>query len=115
MNKHYFWLCSYPLEIGSVVAPGNWGRILSLYTNQHNILLYLREQVFERVRLEKFFNRPSRLKSTFMCETQQDSIKFKQSTGRQFDSIFEIEILGNKPIFRSDWVQTNFPSNICAC
>jgi hypothetical protein len=31
ITEKYYLACSYPLEVGSVVLPGNWGRIVGMY------------------------------------------------------------------------------------
>jgi hypothetical protein len=51
MNQPYYFACSYPLEIGSVVLPGNWGRIVAMYNTLGfgNPWIQYREDVFERV------------------------------------------------------------------
>lgn len=109
--QKYYWLCSYPLKEGSIVSSGNWGRILSQY-NQQNCHFgnVAREYIFEKVRLEKFPEKPSRLKSTFLCESLEKAKQFKQEANRVFDLIYEVEIIGNQStIYRADWQLANFP------
>lgn len=108
-NRKYYWLCSYILESGSIILPGNWGRMVKEYTNQNNLFIYYREQLFEEVRLKSYSNLPSRLTSTFLCENIESLKAFKQSTNRYFDLTYEVELLDDKPIFETDWTYANFP------
>lgn len=92
----YFFCCSYPLANGSVVEPGNWGRILRSYNlTQPNTMLspwlLLRETAFELVRFRQFPTLPSRLEAVFVCENRQDLETFK-SNGRILDISYEVEL-----------------------
>lgn len=114
-NQKYYWLCSYPLEEGSVVLPGNWGRIVNLYKSDGPVLLHLRERIFEEVRLRSFSNLPSRMKSNFLFESLEQAKAFKNNeTGRYLDILYEVEIIDHgKPQFRGDlnvfhWPPTPF-------
>ena len=94
MMGKYFYLCSYPLKIGSIVLPGNWGRILKLYTpNSGNAWLIVREKIFEEIRLSQFSTKPSRLEANFLCENKEDIIAFRKETNRLFDLAYEVEIV----------------------
>lgn len=63
----YYHAAPLPLSPGSIVQPGNWGRMLSTYkTNQSNGWLLAREFVFETIRVSEAPNRPSRLSSAFV-------------------------------------------------
>jgi|GEM_PF-757722 len=100
----YYWLCSYRLEVGSIVKPGNWGRIIKMYTpqnNNHHAFIAAREYVFELVRRENFSDKPSRLESTFLCKTMEDAQELHQKN-RQFDLIYEVELVNNDQIFETD-------------
>jgi len=97
---NYFYLCSYPIEAGSVILPGNWGRILQFYPliNQNNWWLLLREMVFENIRLNEFSKLPSRLNSIFLCKDYNNIVDFKNKTGRILDLIYEVELLDGKAL-----------------
>jgi hypothetical protein len=90
-----FFLCSYPLAPGSVVEPGNWGRILRNYGLSHpnNCWMPLREYVFEGVRLKSHASKPSRLTSLFLFETIQDAQEFQKVGARPFDLLYEVVLL----------------------
>lgn len=54
---------------GSTILPGNWGRIVTTTGVRHT--KWEMEQEFERVRVERFPDRPSRLQSAFCCPTEE--------------------------------------------
>jgi hypothetical protein len=65
------------LRRGSVIEPGNFGRILGLGGANHN--LHARERVLEEVRVAEFPNLPSRLNSAFYCATAEDADWFRRN------------------------------------
>jgi hypothetical protein len=95
MTSQYYFACSYLLEVGSVVLPGNWGRILRMYTTSGfgNAWIQYREDVFEKVRRDEYPNKPSRLKSIFVCETEQGLRDFMQQTGRNIDLLYAVSLM----------------------
>lgn len=102
-DRRYFYACSYPLEPGSIVRPGNWGRILRLESiTPQSSWVILREQVFEAVRAREFPNCPSRLEATFLCETVQAIQSFQQTAGRPYDLCYEVELVdAHRPLHRT--------------
>lgn len=105
-QKTYFWLCSYPLAPGSVVEPGNWGRFLRLYqfNDFQRVCRLLEEEIFERVRISNYSDRPSRYKCNFLCEDYNQIVKFRDVAGRSRDLIFEVQIVErNTLLFKTDW------------
>src|ERR1700681_2787150 len=65
-----------PLRLapGSVIQPGNWGRVLHRYENATvtqqlfgNAWILARELKFENVRLQNFPEKPSRFDAAFCC------------------------------------------------
>lgn len=64
------------LDIGSIILPGNYGRIINLMGNGHP--LWQREQTLEEVRQQCYPVKPSRLRSTFCC-TSLDTARFYMS------------------------------------
>lgn len=100
----YYWLCSYKLEVGSIVKPGNWGRMIKMYTPQNNhsqAFIAAREFIFESVRSKNFPDKPSRLECTFLCKNFQDAQELHQKN-RQFDLIYEVEIIDDGQVFETD-------------
>jgi hypothetical protein len=61
------------LEIGSVILPGNYGRIIYARGKTHP--LWDRERTLEQVRKQRYSAKPSRLTSTFSC-TSLDTARF---------------------------------------
>lgn len=100
--KRYYWSCSYPLGEGSIILPGNWGRMLQQYTLNDNIPNLLKEQIFETERLQSHLDKPSRFKSIFLCK-DRESLKAFQRTGRRFDLSYEVSIVDDVKLFESNW------------
>lgn len=108
--QKYYWLASYPLEEGSIVLPGNWGRMLSFYQSDGAVIMYLREKILEEIRVREFPNLPSRMTSIFLCENIESAKSFRDTNGRFADILYEVEIVDKeKPLFRTDWNLLNWP------
>lgn len=58
------------LAPGSVIEPGNFGRIIRQHGAAHN--LYRREMAYETVRQQHFQSRPSRLDCLFCFPTEEE-------------------------------------------
>lgn len=103
--KKYYWLGSYPLASGSIVEPGNWGRIINLYNiqNAQSAFVAAKEFIFENIRVETYPERPSRLSCLFLCEDLASAKDFQEKNGRINDIIYEVEIVGKDEVFRTDW------------
>jgi hypothetical protein len=56
---------------GSIIEPGNFGRIIKRYSAAHN--LYRREMTYEAIRQQHFPWRPSRLDCLFGFPTEQEA------------------------------------------
>jgi hypothetical protein len=61
------------LGAGSVIMPGNYGRIIRATGKAHPY--WERERVLEEVRKQRYSKKPSRLTSTFCC-TSLDTARF---------------------------------------
>jgi len=110
--KKYYWLASYILSPGSIIEPGNWGRIINKYPiySEAAKTIGLREFIFEVERLKNFSDRPSRLESLFLFENEELAKKFQKT--RSFDLIYEVEIIDEtKNYFEGEMMLTNFPQN----
>ncbi|WP_225031761.1 hypothetical protein [Paraburkholderia sp. XV] len=91
----YFHLCSVQLSPGSVIEPGNWGRIIELYpqdANVHNAWRVAAEQVFEMTRLQLAPNAPSRLTSAFAFFSQADAEQQRAQMG-WINMLYEVELV----------------------
>lgn len=77
------------LEPGSVIRPGNYGRVLKRVGPMHP--LWLREQFLELIRTQEFPDKPSRLNSAFACQDLTAARFFRDqfcATG----IIYEVEV-----------------------
>lgn len=93
MSDTYYYACSYPLGEGSTVLPGNWARVLKLYTpNYGDPWTVVREKIFEEVRAMHYKEKPSRFHSLFVCETQEAIVEFIQTNQRVMDIPYEVEL-----------------------
>lgn len=105
----YYLLCSYPLSPGSIIEPGNWGRMLNLYTPNQNLAGAYREQIYEKIRMASFPDKPSRLECIFLCETLEEATSFRNETQRIFDIIYKVKLVDSSAtIFRTDWKNIGF-------
>jgi hypothetical protein len=83
--------CITPLEVGSVILPGNWGRIIKLYTSaEGNVHIAYREKILEDHRQANFPNKPSRLDGVFGCRDLMDAIQYKLENAR-WSIIYRVE------------------------
>lgn len=66
-----------PLENGSIIQPGNWGRVLKTYVSgRGDLAIAFRERVLEDVRLAHFPHKPSRLSSIFLIPELNDMLEY---------------------------------------
>ncbi|MGN7802936.1 hypothetical protein ACTJKE_09395 [Ensifer sp. 22521] len=82
-----------PLGEGSIILPGNWGRIVTAIGPEHP--KWEMEQIFERVRVERFPNLPSRLGSAFCC-LSEEALRFfveKASKSKFPALLYEVELV----------------------
>jgi hypothetical protein len=110
MVQRYFYCYSLPLEVGSVIRPGNWGRILRTYTPQSSSSPWIltRELVYELVRVRSFPKKPSRFDSIYVCFTEADLNDFKVNTNRRLDLGYEVELVNPQaPNHIGDWTLPN--------
>ena len=90
----YYFACSYPLENGSVVKKGNWGRICRKQPlKSANLQMLLKELVFENVRVLNFPDRPSRLECLFLFPNLESYNNFSTTIKRPFDIGYVVEII----------------------
>lgn len=102
------------LAPGAIILPGNWGRMLNLYTtpleDAHAADILLKETIFERVREQNFPELPSRMHAMFCCPTLDGAQYFQETQGRRFDLIYEVE-LEDTGIFYASWNHVNLPAD----
>lgn len=114
MESRYYFCCSLPLEVRSVIKPGNWWRIICTYTPQThpNSWLLAQELTIELVRREAFAAKPSRFDSLFLCMNEADLNEFMTTNRREIDLKYEVELLDpNAPSHIGDWTLYNIHPN----
>lgn len=102
----YFHLASVNLAPGSVITPGNYGRILRAYTpGTHDGWRLATELAFENVRLRKYPDRISRLQSCFAFFDHADAHNHRdRRLGGGFVVPYEVELVDETaPRFVGSW------------
>ncbi len=99
-------LCGTKLSVGSVILPGNWGRIIHKYPfpyiDQTHAINITQEYILEKIRLEYNPDLPSRLKSLFCCPNEESARNFSQL--RSSDIIYKVHINDESlPLFYGSW------------
>ena len=95
MNS-YFHLAPILLAPGSIIEPGNFGRLIRLHGEAHP--LYRREMAYEAVRQNSFHDRVSRLDCLFCFPTQQEAELCRAHIHGYADSIlYEVESAEAEP------------------
>lgn len=77
------------LQPGSVILPGNMGRIMKLYKPGTDRLI--QEEIYERARLHMQPEAPSRLACTFVCPTKTDAIAFDATGSVKLNQWYLVE------------------------
>jgi hypothetical protein len=109
----YFYCYSLPLGVGSVIDPGNWGRILRTYSQQSgNAWTLVRELVYELIRREHFPTKPSRFDCLFLCTSEAGLSEFRNRTGRRLDIGYEVELVDPQAVSHAgDWTLPNLQAS----
>ena len=90
----YFHCSALPLGNGSIILPGNWGRIIRLYhSNPSNHFIAFREYVLEKIRAIEFLSKPSRLDSCFVLKTFDEAQAY-QIRNSPVGVLYEVEPVG---------------------
>lgn len=113
MQDTYYYCASTGLAKGSIIQPGNWGRILYMYGGQYpgNWEVLYREMCLEYIRKLEFTEKPSRLDSIFLCRTKKGMDSFRKKNNRLIDIAYKVKILDNKkPIHIANWSQVSPPN-----
>lgn len=92
-NSIFYHIAPITLGEGSIIMPGNWGRMLMLH-NELNPTLF-REHVFELVRLRDFPGKPSRLNCVFAVETLEEAARYR-AAHQQNGLIYEVCVDGRE-------------------
>ncbi|MEK9285307.1 hypothetical protein MTR72_37835 [Bradyrhizobium sp. ISRA442] len=92
----YFHLAPILLSAGSIIEPGNFGRILRLVGPSHP--LHRREMAYEAVRQGSFTDRPSRLECLFGFLTRGEAALYGSGIqGYASSVLYEIESAESDP------------------
>lgn len=90
---------------GSVILPGNWGRIIRLIGSGHRE--WDREQVLERIRQAEFRSLPSRFESVFFFSSRAVADGYRVVAGSALLLMYEVELLDpGAPQHEADWKGT---------
>jgi hypothetical protein len=90
----YFHFAPTLLGPGSIVMPGNFGRLIQLHGSQHP--LWQREQALENIRALHYASKPSRLASCFAYPTeaiarQSNQVLATTEPSKLGDVLYEVE------------------------
>jgi hypothetical protein len=103
MESKFFHCSSTQLEPGSIIRPGNWGRIIRNTGWPHNQAF--KEAALEYVRQQEFSDKPSRMTSSFFFDDEFEARFYAISDGRQNAMIaYEVDLLEPMaPQHVADW------------
>jgi len=88
----FFHISPTILGVGSVILPGNFGRIVKLYNpSSVNFDILTRETIFEQVRQQEFQDKPSRLDCLFLLESLEQAIEYKNKHA-VWNVIYEVSV-----------------------
>ena len=97
----FFHLTGAPLESGSVIRPGNWGRVVKLSGWLHPSAM--REMALEDARLTRWPERPSRLRCAFVCITELEA-RLYQAASVRFHVLHEVDLVDPNAVpFETSW------------
>ena len=105
MPFHY---CRSLLQPGSIISPGNWGRIVRLVGPRH--VEWNREQILERIRQTEFPQLPSRFECVFFCESEAEARYYGYGSARGTPNpmfLYEVEVVDSRARqHEADWKGT---------
>ena len=103
---HY---CPVPLENGSVITPGNWGRIIRQYPMPDNCnAIVVRELLLENIRLHLYPSYPSRLDCAYVCIGEESAKEFKSR--RKLHFCYHVDLVSpSMPSFQGSWKHFEMP------
>ncbi len=116
--NRYFHCLPAQLAPGSILEPGNWGRIIRAYTLAQNTPpgispVAYRELIWELVRKLVAPQKPSRLNCVFACPTEDELRVFMSERNNLTDVAYEIEAVDEPAIHIAshDLPLLRFPQN----
>jgi len=99
----YFHLSGAPLRVGSIIEPGNYGRIVKRAAWNHGSAV--RESALEAARLARFGDRPSRLDAVFVFPSREEAALFRSTeNGFHFHHLYRVSLMdADAGTFITDW------------
>ncbi len=103
-RKRYFHCLPAQLAPGSIIEPGNFGRIIRAYTTAGHSPpgsispVAYRELIFDLVRKLVAPKKPSRLNCVFACPTEEELRIFMSERNSLTDIAYEVEATGDPVI-----------------
>src|SRR5690348_13381532 len=87
-----FHIAPIRLERGSIIQPGNWGRIVKAHGWNHPAAF--REAILENVRTSRIPEKPSRLECVFCFKEVQDANLFLSQNldGFRFSILYRVRV-----------------------
>src|SRR6185437_14503207 len=95
MNKTFFHVSPLILGAGSVISPGNWGRVINTYKVHHQSPLTVKELCFENVRLAHHPEKPSRFLSMFLFPSHPLAFNHLQANDPTC-VVYEVELIDHE-------------------
>lgn len=83
-----FHVAPIPLGVGSVIEPGNWGRLMRF--NDQQSFVVQREKILEEVRAAHYPNKPSRMNCVFCLMFSSDAAAYRDEFGPR-NIIYEVD------------------------
>jgi hypothetical protein len=113
LGATYFHCAPLPLLADSVVEPGNWGRIIRMYTPNDGATFAVayRESLLEHFRQRHCPNKPSRLNCVFACPSVEIAQAYKAKWGR-LNFIYEVEQITPAGVHLGDYELALFQSDV---
>lgn len=100
MTADFFHVCTRDYPVGAHKPAGTYGAAIRVASSQETVADPLGEHLRERIRLESYPHKPSRFASTFVCETLDDALEYRQNWGRK-GAIYRVRFLDpNAPVHK---------------
>ena len=98
----FFHLSGAILENGSVISPGNWGRIIRQLGWQHGRSVF--EVALDDQRLRNFADLPSRLEASFFFDDVGEARFYRNVQNLHTHVLYEVDLLNPAATqHRTDW------------